>query len=124
MIARARDCLYRREGLQGAWLFGSRSSGRARPDSDFDIAVLAAQPLTLEDAMGGTRVDLVDLRSSSPVLHFEALSGERLFVRNPEEVARFSSLAAREYESAMALLKRGYRDRRDRSAGGIGPDSV
>lgn len=33
----------RAAGVAVAWLFGSRATGRARPDSDTDIAVLATQ---------------------------------------------------------------------------------
>ncbi|MGE0489621.1 MAG: nucleotidyltransferase domain-containing protein [Vulcanimicrobiota bacterium] len=122
LVDKARACLARRENLVGAWLFGSQASGRAGPGSDVDIAVLAARPLTLEerlelqaaleDALKGVEVDLVDLRRASVVLQFEALHGIRLLVRQADEVARFSSLVGREYESAMALLQRGFRDRK------------
>jgi predicted nucleotidyltransferase len=119
-----KDCLMPREEILGAWLFGSQASGRARPDSDVDVAFLADHALTLdervslqlevESALGQARVDMVDLSRASSILQFEALQGIRLFVRSPEKVAVFSSLVAREYESDMALIKRGYRDRRDR----------
>lgn len=59
-------------GVAVAWLFGSRATGRARPDSDTDLAVLAARdrsPLgllelsalegELAQAVGGP-VDVVD----------------------------------------------------------------
>lgn len=127
LIDKAKACLATQQTLVAAWLFGSQARGTARPGSDVDIAVLGEHPLTLEqrlslqleleDALGGPRVDLVDLRAVSPVLQFEALQGQRLLLRSPEQVACFSSLVGREYESAMALLKRGYRDRRDRGRG-------
>jgi predicted nucleotidyltransferase len=126
LTGKLRDCLMPRQELLGAWLFGSQASGRARPDSDVDIAVLADRPLTLderlslqlevESALGKERVDIVDLRCATPILRFEAMQGVRVFVRSPDKVAVFSSLVGREYESDMALIQRGYRDRKDRRA--------
>jgi len=118
------NCLQVHENVVAAWLFGSQASGRARPDSDVDIAILAEQPLSLdqrlalqidlEQALECFRVDVVDLRNATPVLCFEALNGQRAFVRSADKVAEFSSQVGREYESAMALLKIGYRARKDR----------
>lgn len=131
LIDKLRDSLQAREELVAAWLFGSQATGRTHPGSDVDVAVLADAPLTLqqrldlqmeiEHAVQRFSVDLVDLRCATPILAFEALNGVRLFVSSPEEVAVFSSLVGREYESAMALIKRGYRDRKDRvKATGMG----
>ncbi|MCA9791207.1 MAG: nucleotidyltransferase domain-containing protein [Candidatus Eremiobacteraeota bacterium] len=124
---KAKACLTGRKNLAGAWLFGSQASGRAGPTSDVDIAVLGFEPLSLderlelqldlEDSLHVFDVDLVDLRRASVVLQFEALHGIRLFVRSPDEVARFSSLVGREYESAMALLQSGFRARKQRKTG-------
>ena len=124
MRDKIKDCLDKHTELQAAWLFGSQVSGRTHSESDVDVAVLASQPLTLdqrlalqmalEEALQTYRLDLVDLRKAGVVLQFEALNGERLLCRSPEKVAEFSSLVGREYESAMALLKIGYRARRER----------
>ncbi len=46
-------------------------------------------------------LDLVDLNHANSILAFEALCGHRLYVRDPETVAAFSSLVARQYESDM-----------------------
>ncbi len=46
-------------------------------------------------------LDLVDLCSAGSVLAFEALCGERLFVRDAEAAASFTSLVARQYEDDM-----------------------
>ena len=119
-----KECLLPHDYIVAVWLFGSQATGRARPDSDVDVAVLAEDPLDLkqrlsiqmdlEDALKRFRVDVVELQTASPVLRFEALHGQRVFVRSADKVARFSSLVGREYESAMALLKAGYRARKDR----------
>lgn len=64
-------------GVLGVWLFGSLASGRARPDSDIDLAVLARKPvdavqlfeLGLDLGVLAKRdVDLIDLRRVSTVM--------------------------------------------------------
>ena len=46
-------------------------------------------------------LDLIDLNHAGSVLAFEALRGRRLFMRDAEAVAAYSSRVAREYESDM-----------------------
>ena len=69
-------------------LFGSRSAGRERPDSDVDLGLLCAGPLPdaftvaglrteLEDVVGRP-VDLVVLDSASPILAMEVLRSHRV----------------------------------------------
>ncbi len=76
--------------LKAVYLYGSRASGKARPDSDYDVAVLAAEPLEGKEAffhlqlelagLTDSGVNLVDLRSLPIVLQFEVLRGrKRLF---------------------------------------------
>ncbi len=95
-----------------ATIFGSAKDGTVRSGSDVDIAVLLSPALTpLEfyafyvemTARLSTipELDLVDLNHAGSVLAFEALCGRRLFVRDPEAVATFSSRVAREYEDDM-----------------------
>lgn len=58
-------------GVRFAYLFGSRATGRHRPDSDADVAVMTSAPLSLltqaaladrlSDLLGVPAVDLVDL---------------------------------------------------------------
>ena len=118
---KARSCLERFEYISAAWLFGSQATGVTHDHSDVDIAILAEQPLdldqrleiqaALEDELRRPHIDVVDLQNAGPVLRFEALQGERLLGRSPEHIARFSSLVGREYESAMALVQLGYRYR-------------
>lgn len=74
--------------LRAAYLFGSLASGKARPDSDLDIAVLASSPLTQEEKLAligelatltGRPVDLVDLATvGEPLLGQVLLHGRRL----------------------------------------------
>jgi predicted nucleotidyltransferase len=99
-----------------AWAFGSAQDGALREGSDADIAVLTEGTLTfeqqldllgrLQDALQLDKVDLVILNDANPILRFEAVSGRQLFNRDPEEVAGFVSLTAREYEDEMAQWER------------------
>jgi predicted nucleotidyltransferase len=76
------------EELEQVVLFGSLAKGRARPDSDLDIAVECRHPLTSEQrmamiealALASSRpVDLVDLRTAGqPLLTQIVKSGVRL----------------------------------------------
>jgi len=88
--------------------FGSVPEGRARSDSDLDLAVWTDAPLDatrqrdlMEVAaeLGGRPVDLVDLREAGPLLLLAALRGKRL-------VCRSSAVRA-------ALLSRGWIDAAD-----------
>ena len=77
----ARSVSKRRE-IQAAYLFGSAASGRARPDSDLDVAVLLNRPilairsldyrLKLMTDLGAvlrrTDVDVVILNDAPPLL--------------------------------------------------------
>ncbi len=107
-----------RPNVVAAWLFGSAREGTVRPGGDVDVAVLfSGRPALdeladlradLQDALGFEEIDLVVLTDDSPsALRFEALSGRRIFCRDPQRVAEFQSLAAREYEDDMAFAARG-----------------
>ena len=95
-----------------AVVFGSAKDGVVRPGSDVDIGVLLSPALTAlefyafyqETAARLSMIpelDLVDLTRAGSVLAVEALCGRRLFVRDAETVAAFSSRVAREYEDDM-----------------------
>lgn len=74
--------------IRFAVVFGSMASGRQRPDSDLDIAVLADRPLSAErhvaliDALArasGRAVDLIDLKTvGQPLLHQIMQHGKRV----------------------------------------------
>ena len=77
VIAAIRSVLERDPRVRLAVLFGSLATGRERPDSDVDIAVLADRPLSAElkaewvgslAAATGRPVDLVDLRTAGEPL--------------------------------------------------------
>lgn len=77
-------------GLKAVYLYGSRATGKHRPDSDFDVAVLSEKPLRDADqffnlqielaALTDAGVNLVDFRALPTVLQFEVLrTQKRLF---------------------------------------------
>jgi predicted nucleotidyltransferase len=84
-----------------ALLFGSRITGSARPDSDWDLAVYLAEGLdAAERAAVRDRlvaaiepldlVDLVILNEAPPLLAHRALCGEKLFSRDEVAFVRFA----------------------------------
>lgn len=105
--------------IVAAWAFGSAQGGELRPGSDADVAILTTRVLTLDElltllgrlqaALRLDEVDLVLLNDANPMLRFEAVSGRCLYVRDPEAMAGFVSLTAREYEDEMAQWERALR---------------
>ena len=73
--------------LMAIYAFGSRVSGDANANSDWDLAVLVAgyvEPGVLWELSGaladvsGTDIDLIDLRAASTVMQYQVLTlGER-----------------------------------------------
>ncbi len=95
--------------LKAVYLFGSRASGKARPDSDYDVAVLAAEPLEGKEAffrlqlelasLTDSGVNLVDLQSLPIVLQFEVLRGrKRLFCADRVFCVDFESGILSDYQ--------------------------
>jgi uncharacterized protein len=119
MKAGAREALAERLGglreslpdLELLVLFGSAATGRARPSSDLDLAVLCEGPADLDAlyvALAARfrtdRLDLVDLRRVGPLLAFQiARAGLVLFERSPGLFRQFQSLAARRYADTRRL---------------------
>ena len=122
LISRLKEVFESYPQVVAAWLFGSASKGKRRPDSDIDIGVLFEKKPTLDewldlhadlqDALHSDAVDLVILNGASAILRFETLCGQALYCRNLEERATFASLTARQYEESMALIARGYAARK------------
>jgi predicted nucleotidyltransferase len=108
---RLRDAAADIPDLQLVVLFGSEARGRARKDSDIDVAVLTESPaeldslyLALAPVFKTDRLDLVDLRRAGPVLAFSvARSGLLLFERSPGTFRQFQSLAYRRFGDTKKL---------------------
>lgn len=88
--------------------FGSQAAGEACPESDVDLAILAAEPcepqrlLALREELASLlhrEVDLIDLRAASTVLrmqvlaHGECLDSEQNLMREQFEDMAYSSYA-------------------------------
>lgn len=101
--------------LQAVYVFGSAAAGEARPDSDLDLAVLAAQPLdplarwTLQEDLAAhlhTDVDLVDLHAASTVLRRQVIAtGAVVLDRQPPARQRFEMHALAMYAD-LAIERR------------------
>ena len=97
LLARLADALEGREEILEAYLFGSRALGRARPDSDIDVAVYvdetraddgawgyrAELTTDLMDALGTNGVDVVVLNEAPILLYHRVLrDGVRILSRD------------------------------------------
>ncbi|MBI5527141.1 MAG: nucleotidyltransferase domain-containing protein [Deltaproteobacteria bacterium] len=96
-------------GLKLVVRFGSMATGRARPGSDQDIAVLPERRLgldrqadlvaALQDSLGGPEVDLTVLDGDDGLLLFRvAREGSVLYEETPTTFLQFRSYAARRYD--------------------------
>ncbi len=93
--------------IEAVFLFGSHAAGRARPDSDLDLALvgprdrLEKQKLDLLADLaraGFDRVDLVLLDGADPALRFEAVRPNCLVHARPDfDRGSYYSLTLREY---------------------------
>ena len=106
------------------YAFGSRIDGSANAESDLDLAVLPAAPLSplVRYAMQrdiaarlGLDVDLVDLHAAGSVLRLEVVSrGRRLYHRDADRVLDFEARVLGEYAELMdatAELRAAVRER-------------
>lgn len=110
------------DGLELAVIFGSVAHGKARVDSDLDIAVRYAAPLDAEQklalirALGtasGRPVDLIDLRTAGPIVARQALTtGKRLFGTDTDFASQLSRTLI-DYADFAPLIERTLRERRD-----------
>ncbi|GIW24956.1 nucleotidyltransferase domain-containing protein [Meiothermus sp.] len=100
--------------VQTVFLFGSRAFGKARPDSDWDLAVYLEPPEPdptldiLADLVkaGFERADLVILNQAPPVLAFEAVRPNKVIYRREGFcVGCYVSRVVREYWDLEPLLQ-------------------
>jgi len=127
-------CLAKRPEIQAAYVFGSVASGRARADSDVDVAVLIDRRVPpgrilkyrlklmadLGTALHRSDVDVVILNEASPLLAHRVLSqGTLVFERSAPARVRFQTKTASLYldlipifEMHIRYLKRNVREGR------------
>lgn len=129
-LEKARRALQAGPPLSLAVLFGSRATGRARPDSDVDIAIVPADAslaLGLELALAARlssalarEVDLVRLDRASTLLRWQIARDGILLLAEPGwEWVRFRARAASEYADIADSLERAAKLFRRRIAGSI-----
>lgn len=115
--------------IEYAWLFGSRATGRARANSDVDLAVglsggVRLEPLSdlyervvaaIDAVVPAERVDLIALDERTPVAlrHQVFRHGRLLFAKDRERLVALRALTAREWgdsepkrREAWAITKR------------------
>ncbi len=106
-------------GLEAVYLFGSQATGQSSADSDVDIAVLPARPLSSQQRFDlalelGTLVDrdadLVDLRAAHTVLRSQVITtGIALYRRDAAKVEAFEDFVFSDYarlnEERAAILE-------------------
>ncbi len=97
--------------------FGSTATGRARPDSDVDIAVWSERELTLDErgrvvvelarryGLNEDRIDLIDLRTVSPLLLHEVAEKGALLEGDPDDFIRFRVRAWKAYQDTARLRR-------------------
>lgn len=123
VLVALRRVLRERPEVRLAYLFGSRATGRARPGSDYDVAVLVDDEALvaprhsfgtqaeiaglLVDALRTDDVDVVLLNRAPPLLRHRVLrDGILLHARSEEERVRFARAALRDYLDAKYYLDR------------------
>lgn len=94
IVEQCKAALQDEPGIEVAVLYGSCARGTQRADSDVDIAVAAAQPLSPDERVAlatrlalklGRDVDILDLRQPPCAAMHQALTcGRPLFVRNKQ----------------------------------------
>ena len=95
------------DGVMAVYLFGSLAEGKARPDSDLDLAVVPRDSetrackldiLTALTKLGFDSIDLVFLDTGDLFLSFQAVRHNRLVYAAPEfDHGSYFSLALRQY---------------------------
>lgn len=122
-----RDFFAQMPEVSFAYLFGSRAKGKTRPGSDWDVAVWldADDPydrlmirLDIQNALSdllGQAVDVVDLRSATPLLRNEVIQARGLlWAQDPLSQSKWELQSVAEYldwlpyhrRHASALLER------------------
>jgi uncharacterized protein len=99
--------------------FGSQASGKVRSGSDFDIGVLSDKILTLAERtrlcgrlakklnINEDTIDLVDLRTASPLLLYEVAKKGKLIEGSDFDFIRFKVRAWKVYQDTAKFRRLG-----------------
>jgi predicted nucleotidyltransferase len=109
--------------VKAAWVFGSVAAGRARRDSDLDVAVLGEDPLASATKTAlierlaqaeGRPVDLIDLQATrGPIVGRVLTRGTRLFCTDTTPYAELMKRWMFDQADWMPLRRRMLKARRD-----------
>jgi predicted nucleotidyltransferase len=130
---RLAGALRQQESVRLAYLFGSRASGRARRESDIDVAVLLDQETAAHDrgqtirtlaadlgrVVSSASLDLVVLNDAPALLRHRVLrDGILLVEQSPEDRVRFARRTIRDYQDQQVRRERATEARIQRLTGG------
>lgn len=106
-------------GIKMIVLFGSQASGKAKKESDYDVAVLMMEKRNIKESLAiytetlfflaealripSEKLDLTNLNSASPFLQNEIFTEGKLIFGSEYEFAGLKSFAMREYISTKDL---------------------
>jgi predicted nucleotidyltransferase len=120
IISRIKDYLYTREEAVAGYIFGSYSSGKVRPKSDVDIAVLLSDTVDSKDygqiklsivndlieLLSFDRIDVVVLNVASPLLSHEIIKkGVLLFSKDETRRINYTANATIHYLDTIYLRR-------------------
>ncbi|MEK7103796.1 MAG: nucleotidyltransferase domain-containing protein [Patescibacteria group bacterium] len=101
--------------LEMVLLFGSQVNGRAKPDSDIDIAYSAKKLLSTNEKIDLNNdlgnffkkdiVDQVDIKNANPLLLYEISQNSKLIFGKKIGYLEFKALAFRNYIDSESLFK-------------------
>lgn len=106
-------------GLKLVLLFGSHVSGRARKDSDFDVAVLTEANKNIGDLKNynnalftlseilkipSQKIDLTNLNSANPLLSYQIIMNSQLVFGNKNLFDEYRARAFKDYIDAQPLF--------------------
>lgn len=112
---------FKNKPVRLVYLMGSQASGRTKPYSDVDLAVLFDQNLSskqrfdvriqllseLSKFLGTDQIDLIDLQNTSPVFAYEAIkSRKELYVEDEDTRISFETKALANYFDQKYYLSR------------------
>lgn len=102
-------------GLDLVLLFGSRANGKARQNSDLDIAILDSKPETynrfgnlfnkFSDIFSGINVDVRFIKNSEPVFLYNVFSDGKLLYGDTQEYLNYKAFAYKNYVDSKPLFE-------------------
>jgi len=108
-------------GIKMIILFGSQAEGKARPDSDYDVAVLTTPERNIKNSMKiytdilfflsdaldipDQKLDLTNLNNANPLLKYQIFSDGKLLYGSEYLYCERRAGAYREYIDAQPLFK-------------------